>query len=133
MNLSIKSNLLYASDCQRRWQEATEWLLRNETTLLAAFPDEFLKEISISCGSITFYKPSREDTVKLIKMFPGKWKKSNSYTDDPAIDYTIQLTPNLTLRAAWVNPPAACKIVEESIWVEPTTGSYKTIKKLVCR
>jgi hypothetical protein len=100
------------SDCLASWDAELQWLRKHGTTVEAIHANYHL----ITVGWLQFADCNREDTVKLLTTFPGKWSKSASSKD---MYYTLYLDPPLydTIRQIQVKgtPPPSCRIVEELI------------------
>ena len=96
-------------------------------------------ELSVERAGITLHSPERDVLMAFIKHFGGDYEKHvNSYERDK-MDYVQQhkiiTGPNdydyetYCIMAASVEPPAACKIVEEEVIVPE---QKKMVRKIVC-
>lgn len=86
---------------------------------------------------VDFNECNREQTLAILKMFPGTWEKS---VDGERMDYTLKLPPgervlDCTMVRIWGGtPPETCRIVEEVEEVperiEP--AHTRTVRRIVC-
>jgi len=101
-----------------------KWLLKNQAVLAN------LPEVSLCNTKVDFDQLSHADVIRVVQALPGKWSKTLS-TVSGRIDYTAQID-GMTIRCWAGEPPAACKIVEETVVVPAQPATTVTVRRLVC-
>lgn len=79
---------------------------------------------------IDFDHANREQVLKIIKTFPGTWKKSLNANKE-TMDYVREIEGQPTLRIWSAELPPSCKLVEE--WVDVPAQPATRVKKLVVK
>ncbi len=81
-------------------------------------------------GGIQFRKPTRDDTVTIMKAVGGKWDKSYY---DASIGY-VQIVDKIMLQIDSAPPPPSCKIITEQVLVpaQYVAEHYETRRRIQC-
>src|ERR1043165_742407 len=123
--MKLKDRIAFERDEIAKRQRALDFLLRH-----SAFIEEHELDVDVLGAHIDFDHPTREQTLEIIKHFPGEWQKT--YNRD-TIDYSTTFD-SLALRIWQAPPPPQCVIVEEEIEVpEQLVPAHKEKRrKIVC-
>jgi len=92
-----------------------------------------LPEPHIYHHQIDFDNCDREQIVRVVKAFPGRWDKSPNPSQQTRIDYETEFD-GVKIRLWQGEPPPSCKLVEEEIEVPETIVPAHKVKRvrMVC-
>lgn len=74
--------------------------------------------------------PTREVLMRVLKAFPGKWKKSVNTEGKGTLDYSLFSEGNLVINCVSAPPPPSCQIVEEMVDI-PAQPARRELRKVV--
>lgn len=82
------------------------------------------------CGSfLQIQTPTRQDLMRVLKAFPGKWDKSVG-EKDATLDYTLHRDGEPDIYCKSAPPPPSCQIVEEVVDI-PAQPARRELRKVV--
>jgi hypothetical protein len=85
-------------------------------------------------SQLDFNELSHSETIKLVRTFGGKWRKTPNVGKLHKVDYTAQIDGILV--RSWASaPPPSCRIVEVEVDVpEQIIPAHKEkVRKMVCK
>ncbi len=81
---------------------------------------------------LDFDNPTRNETIALMKVFGGTWRKSVCNGLNDRINYSQEID-GVTVRLWASPPPPSCTVIEEQVLVPATPEHWTTKRVLRCK